>query len=90
MILHVGLELFGLLDHVDNAVVPAGAGGLLDEDDAVALLNDGARVDIAALALADGERFAGDGGLVTMASRRRPCRPSGIMPAVRTEILSPT
>ena len=62
--LRPGLELFRLLYHLHNAVVPPRAAALFHTDGATALLHDGAGIDVAALAPAHGQRLAGDGGMI--------------------------
>ena len=59
-----GLELFGILNHFHDSVVPSAALGLLHPDDAFALLGYGARIDEAADPLGHGLGFTGHGGLV--------------------------
>ena len=60
----VGLELLRLLDHADDLVVFAAAGGLGHFNDRVAFFHDSAGVDVSARRLGDRHRFAGHGGLV--------------------------
>ena len=62
--LGVGLELFGFLDHVHDAVVASRAHALIDADRAFALFHDRSGVDIAARRAAHGQSLAGDGRLV--------------------------
>ncbi len=62
--LRVGLQLLGILDHPHDLVVLAGAGSLADEDHALALLHNGAGINITALRLHHRHGFTGHGGLV--------------------------
>ena len=57
-------ELLRMLDHGDDLVVAALAAGFLDEDDAFAFFDDGAGIDDAVRVFGDGDRFAGQRGLV--------------------------
>ena len=59
-----GFQLFGLLDHADDAVIPPAAGGLFHADHALALLHHGPGVYIAAGPLGHGHGLTGHGGLV--------------------------
>ena len=59
-----GFQLFGFLDHADDAVIPPAAGGLFHADHALALLHHGPGVYIAAGPLGHGHGLAGHGGLV--------------------------
>ena len=62
--LGVALELFRVLDHVDDPVVAAAAEAFFDLYDALALFDDRSAVDIAADLLANGHALAGHGRLV--------------------------
>ena len=63
-VLRRGFQLFGLLDHADDAVIAATAHGLFDRDEALALLHDRSGIGIAARLLAHGKRLARHGRLV--------------------------
>ena len=62
--LGVGLELFGFLDHMDDAVVASRAHALIDADRAFALFHDRPGIDVAARRAAHGQPLAGDGRLI--------------------------
>ena len=62
--LGVALELFRVLDHVNDPVVSAAAEAFFDPYDALALFDDRSAVDIAADLLANGHALAGHGRLV--------------------------
>ena len=64
LVLGGGFQLFGFLDHVDDAVIAAAAHCLFHADDAFALLRDRPGVDRAAGPLRHGHRFAGHGRLI--------------------------
>ena len=64
LVLGGGLELFGLFDHFDDAIVSAAAHRLFHAEDALTLLADGACVDKAAFVLDNRHRLSGHGRLV--------------------------
>ena len=64
LVLRRGFQLFGLLNHLHNAVIPAAAGGLIHPDDAFALFHHRACIDTAAGAFGHRERLTGDGCLI--------------------------
>ena len=64
LVLGGGFQLFRLLNHVNDAVVPAAAGRLVHADNAFALLGHGSGIDIAAGPLGNRHGFAGHGGLI--------------------------
>ena len=63
-VLGAGLQLLGFLDHGHDLVVAVGAARSLGQEDALALLHDGARVDGGTLDLPHRHGFAGQRGLI--------------------------